>query len=146
MGFQKNDDFDSIGNKHLRYDYIFDGVFMGKYTTMGGAYANCLGNKSRHDCIASVGRYTAINGTAYMNRDHAQGLTTNHRILYDIFNGKPGCPTRLRDYLVPANKIVIGNDVMIGAQTFINASKVKSVGNGALIGVSLYSQAVILAG
>jgi aminocyclitol acetyltransferase len=113
---------------------MHDGVFIGKYVTTGGAYTNCLGNKSQHDCINSIGRYTSINGTSYMNVDHAQGLTTNHRVLYDMFSIKSKPPAKLNSFLVPSNRITIGSDVTIGARTFINASKVKTIGNGAIIG------------
>lgn len=124
LGFEETTDYIYKTGEFLEYDYAYDGVFVGKYTTGILAFANCLGRHAQHDVIESIGRYCAFNGKAYMNGDHAaSGLSICQRFTRDIDS-------------VITNKITIGHDVRIGANVFINASKVKSIGNGAIIGAN----------
>jgi aminocyclitol acetyltransferase len=132
--FVFGEDFTYIGTEYQKFDYIYDDVPIGRYSTNTDVFKNCLGSKSRHNCIKSIGRYVSIDARAYMNGDHkADSITTSQRFIRDL-SVLDGGSSNLKDYLVPYNKIEIGNDVWIGANTFINASKVKRIGNGAIIG------------
>lgn len=70
--------------------------------------------------VKSIGRYSSINHTAQVVADHNKFhlTTTNSR-----YSPPP-----------PRNRITIGNDIWIGANAVINASKVNHIGNGAIIG------------
>ena len=121
----------------LFYDFIWDGVFVGKFTPDFSVFSNCLGVHSRHNCITSIGRYCSFNGKAYMNGDHQmEGLTISQHFLRYVDSLQNKQLKKYNDYLEAYNKITIGNDVWIGANVFINASKVKSIGNGAMIGAN----------
>lgn len=106
-------------------DVIYDGVAIGRHSHGFFAYSDCLG-KSTKNYIESIGRYVSINKTAFMGKDHRMTLTTSHEV-YRL----AGREDLLKEQ--DENRVAIGNDVWIGANTFINASKVKSIGDGAII-------------
>jgi aminocyclitol acetyltransferase len=127
-----DNDYAYIGKNHLKYDYLYRGVPIGKWSFGLGVLNNCIGKTSKFDCIESIGRYGSCNGKAYMNIDHKQLLSINHEFNYEVTKScSPASGPK--DFLLMENKIKIGHDVWIGANTFINASKVKSIGNGAII-------------
>jgi aminocyclitol acetyltransferase len=126
---------------------VEDGTFstkIGKKTYFGEGVADAC----RNGCVKSIGRYTSINGTAKIQMDHQFNMSfvsdevigffsDEHRALFER--------ELLNDPKLPgtANKsqpLTIGNDVWLGAYSFINCSKVKNIGDGAIVG----SGAVVL--
>ena len=106
---------------------LYDGILIGKHSHGFFAYSDCLGISTKN-YIASIGRYVSINKTAFMGGDHRMSLTTSHEV-YRI----AGVEDEIKKEKTCKNRVEIGNDVWIGANTFINASKVKRIGNGAII-------------
>lgn len=70
--------------------------------------------------VKYVGRYSSINHTAQVVFDHNKTYLTTVNMRYT--------PIPVRE------RLSIGHDVWMGANVVINASKVKSIGNGAIIG------------
>lgn len=144
--------YDDVGGE-LPFDWEYcgldveDGAFstkIGKKTYFGEGIASAC--RSKH--IESIGRYTSINNTAYVQVDHQFNMSfvsdevvgffsDVHRALFEreLLNDSklPGTPSKSRS-------LTIGNDVWLGANSFINCSKVKSIGDGAIVG----SGAVVL--
>ncbi|MCL1797163.1 MAG: CatB-related O-acetyltransferase [Eggerthellaceae bacterium] len=137
-GFEEHKDFIVKTDGFLKYDCLWDGVFVGRFTTQSNTFANCLGIHSRHNCISSIGRYCVFNERAYMNGNHqSTGMTMSQYFMRYVDSiANPNETKNLNDYLEPYNRITIGNDVWIGAGAFINTSKVKSIGDGAIIGAN----------
>ncbi|WP_019851154.1 CatB-related O-acetyltransferase [Desulfitobacterium sp. PCE1] len=128
IGYSKNDDYCSYSE--LRNSgVVFDGVPLGKHTNGFSAYADCLGHTTK-DYIESIGSFCSINKTAFMGADHNFLLSTSHEVFRLNKLGKQRMPGGAA---VSANRVSIGSDVWIGANTFINASKVKTIGDGAVI-------------
>ena len=75
--------------------------------------------------ILSIGRYTSINKNLSIEASLYIGLSSSVRVLNDDVRSLK---------LWVANRIEIGHDVYIGANVFINQSKVKKIGNGAILG------------
>ena len=71
--------------------------------------------------VKSIGHYSSINRTVQVVADHSIHQLT-------IASCLSLAPT------AQANRLTIGHDVWIGANAVINASRVKSIGNGAIIG------------
>lgn len=72
--------------------------------------------------IESVGNYSSISHSFSYGRDHVFGISTSALV-----------GALISEEAVADKKLVIGNDVWIGANTFINCSKVKQIGDGAVI-------------
>lgn len=85
----------------------------------------------------SVGRYTSINETAYFQHDHPLNMIGTGRFqqLMSFENqGKYFARVKEDTHITnPGEKIVIGNDVWIGAGAFIDVSRCRSIGDGAII-------------
>ena len=109
------------------YDITLNGITIGRGTPVIDTFLQPNAEK----LFVSVGRYTSINPTLYVAFNHFIGLSTSFRVPNDDIR---------RQKLTVANRIEIGHDVYIGANVFINQSKVKRIGNGAIIG----SGAVVL--
>ncbi|GHU62239.1 hypothetical protein FACS189418_3260 [Clostridia bacterium] len=136
-GFVVNEDYLVKNDDLLEYDFVFDGVPIGKYTTGFSTFLNCIGQHSQHNCISSIGRYVSINGKAYMNGNHhVRSLTTCHRLERDVVSLNKLEKSGLNAHLESFHSIKIGSDVWIGANVFINASKVHTIGDGAIIGAN----------
>lgn len=96
----------------------------------------------KYDFIERIGHFTCINSTASIHCDHHANMMFMSDDIVEIFNdvNKALFEGRaLEDPKNPysvnkANKLVIGNDVWVGSYAFINCSKVKSIGDGAIIG------------
>lgn len=88
--------------------------------------------------VRSIGRFTSINETAYIHRNHAASMASSSMGLFDILQGADRKRYE-KAYVKDAHgrnfghKTAIGNDVWIGAYVFINASTVKSIGDGAIL-------------
>lgn len=122
-GMRKIEDFckwDSLCGQ----DIVYDGIHIGKHSHGFFAYSDCLGISTKN-YISSIGSFCSINKTAFMGADHKMGITTSHEVyrLAGIEYANENLQASVQ----------IGNDVWIGANTFINSSKVKHVGNGAII-------------
>lgn len=102
----------------------FDGVIVGKHSHGFLAYSDCLGVSTKN-YISEIGSFCSINKTAFMEADHKMGVTTSHEV-YRLAG------IEIKDSKEQA-RVAIGNDVWIGANTFINASKVSRIGDGAII-------------
>jgi acetyltransferase-like isoleucine patch superfamily enzyme len=79
--------------------------------------------------IKSIGRYCAINEKAYAHQNHIQ-LISQHSSLYKVINSSIYNDV----FKSQEQSCIIGNDVWIGANAFINTSSCHSIGDGAVIG------------
>jgi aminocyclitol acetyltransferase len=128
----------------MPFDWEYAGIPIGKKTYFSDGVANAC----REGYIKRIGRFASINGTAKIHVDHQFNMSfvsdevvgffsDVHRALFEreLLNDSklPGTPSKSRS-------LTIGNDVWLGANSFINCSKVKSIGDGAIVG----SGAVVL--
>jgi aminocyclitol acetyltransferase len=93
--------------------------------------------------LTSIGRFCSINDSAMIHHDHPTSSIATGRF-YGIMNPEDIMKFGQRataNMQNPAEKLRIGNDVWIGANTFINASRCHEIGDGAIIGAG----AVVLA-
>ncbi|MDU5511468.1 Mur ligase family protein [Enterococcus gilvus] len=121
-------DFSYADGREMNYPITLNGASIGKWSTGDGAFSNCLGNRSKYNCIKSIGNFTTINGSSRMNVDHVQKISVNNKFLSYLDGDATG-----KEYIIWPEGMTIGADVWIGANTYINASKVTSIGNGAII-------------
>lgn len=116
-------------------DSEYMGVKIGKGSYFG--YGLEEGFKGNH--IKSIGRFTSIATTAQIQDNHPMNMITtamlNEGFLDDV-NKKKWFDRAVECEKSPNKsfKVEIGHDVWIGANAFINASTVKKIGNGAIIG------------
>lgn len=84
-----------------------------------------------------VGRFTSINETAYFHHDHPLNMIGTGRFQQFLTpENQAKYYARVREDEHVTNrgeKIVIGSDVWIGANAFINVSRCRSIGDGAII-------------
>jgi acetyltransferase-like isoleucine patch superfamily enzyme len=78
----------------------------------------------------SIGRYCAINYSASANVNHVQLISQTYR-LYDVINSDAYTKTAAEKR---KQRLNIGNDVWICANSFINTSSCHNIGDGAVIG------------
>lgn len=108
-------------------DWNYNGVPVGKFTPLPEPFIHLI--REDYSEIIRIGRYCSINGRAYIKGNHAQMLSTNgflFALIYsDAYNNSDDVKNR---------GVLIGNDVWIGANAFINSSKVHCIGDGAIIG------------
>ena len=122
----------------LPFEWECFGVKIGRQTYFGAEYAGACQN----GYVKSIGHFTSVNGTAKMHVDHHFNMTFVSDDVVGFFseeNKKLFKEKVLTDKKNPyssdaSRKLVIGSDVWIGANSFINCSKVKSIGDGAIIG------------
>ncbi|GHU36468.1 hypothetical protein FACS1894105_06870 [Clostridia bacterium] len=134
---------DDIGGE-LPFDWELDGTPIGKWTYFGDGVASAIAN----GYVKSVGRFTSINSTAKIHVDHQFNMIFVSDEVVHLFTNEDQALFEQRlldDPKLPSttsksHELIIGNDVWIGANAFINCSKVKSIGDGAIIG----SGAVVL--
>lgn len=138
-GFRSIEDYALYGDigTELPFDWTLFGTKIGRQTYFGEGVVNACQN----GYIESIGRYTSINSTAVIHCDHHSNMTfvtdelddfftdENHAKFEKLCNLDPKHP-----YAYGKPKVTIGSDVWIGAHTFINCSKVVSIGDGAVIG------------
>ena len=128
--------FDDPGGE-LPFEWECYGARIGRQTYFGKGIANGC----EYGEIGSIGHFTSINNTAKIGVNHQLSMVfTSDDIMY-FFNDKnralydekvrsdPGHP-----YAFGKKCITIGSDVYIGANAFINASRVTSIGDGAIVG------------
>lgn len=114
LGYKQEDWF--VWSKEVNYDIVYNNVVLGKHFQL----CKALIRYDTYSYIQSVGRYSSINHTFGFGSDHSFNLSTSSRFSSPVSEKR--------------HKLEIGHDVWIGANTFINCSKVKKVGNGAVIG------------
>lgn len=138
-GFRDVEDYLSFSDvgKELPFDWELSGVPIGRQTYFGEGLAEACEN----GWIEKIGRYTSINGTASASVDHQRNMVFLSDELPRCFSGENKERFRQRYQADPSHpygagksRLTIGNDVWIGANTFINCSKVSSIGDGAVIG------------
>jgi acetyltransferase-like isoleucine patch superfamily enzyme len=120
---------DYINFNELRFpicDFEYHGCKIGKMTY---GY-QCFDPRIVENYFDSIGRYCSINIKSYANVNHpqfiAQGFQLYSKINSDVYNNSV---IEKMKY-----KFSIGNDVWIGANTFINLSGCHYIGDGAVIG------------
>ena len=128
--------FNDIGGE-IPFEWECFGVKIGRQTYFGeGMVSAC-----KNGYIKSIGHFTSINSTADVGVNHQLDMTfvsdDIERFFFD--KNKNMFRRRLQEnpkhpYALSKNPITIGNDVYIGAYSFINASKVTDIGDGAIIG------------
>lgn len=128
--------FSDIG-KELPFEWEYCGTRIGKQTYFGTGVAEAC----EDGYIESIGSYTSISGKVAIQGNHQLNMVFTSDELKRFFTDKnkeifekrcltdKGCP-----YGKGKRKIIIGNDVWIGANAFINCSKVTNIGDGAVIG------------
>jgi len=119
-------------------DYEYRGTRIGKWTYFGKAVQTAIEN----GYIQSIGRFTSINGSAMIHVDHQFNMAFVSDEIVNLFS--PAHKAMFRERLLADPKLpgtsnnshplTIGADVWIGANTFINCSRVTSIGDGAIIG------------
>ncbi|HFH9925018.1 CatB-related O-acetyltransferase [Weissella paramesenteroides] len=97
--------------------------------------------------IKSIGHFTSINGSVDIAVNHQLDMTFVSDDIQQLFTEENMSLFQKRllsntnhPYAYSKKPMIIGNDVYIGANAFINASKVTCIGDGAIIG----SGAVVL--
>ena len=125
LGFLEDRDYCSYTSLRSE-DIVYEGVSIGKHTNGFLAFSDSLGYGTK-DYIKSIGRFCSINKSAAIGADHNFFLSTSHEIFH--LNGSK----KYSNIDTSEKKITIGNDVWIGAGVFINSSKVKYIGDGAII-------------
>lgn len=138
-GFRDMEDYIAFSDKgkELPFDWECFGTKIGRQTYFGDAYVHAC----EYGYIQSIGRYTSINHKAVIHVDHhsnmsfvsddlAKFFTQENRTLFEErYRADPRHP-----YASGKKPVTIGNDVWIGANSFINCSKVTTIGDGAIIG------------
>ena len=121
----------------LPFEWDCYGAKIGRQTYFSEGFAGAC----EDGYIKSIGHFTSINGTAEMANDHQQNMTFVSDDVSDFFTdeNKEKFKNKYladpkRPYDVNQRQLTIGSDVWIGAYAFINCSKVKSIGDGAIIG------------
>lgn len=121
----------------LPFEWECHGVKIGRETYFGDMYTR--GCQYGH--IESIGHFTSINTTAMIQIDHQHNMVFTSDDIQDIFTEENQALFDNAILLDPKHpygkskpRVKIGNDVYIGARSFINASKVTSIGDGAIIG------------
>lgn len=138
-GFRDVEDYLSFPDvgKELPFDWELKGVPIGRQTYFGEGFAEACEN----GWIERIGRYTSINGTASASVDHQRNAVFLSDELPRCFTGENKALFRQRceadpghPYGTGKSRLTIGNDVWIGANAFLNCSKVTKIGDGAIIG------------
>lgn len=91
---------------------------------------------SHREYISKVGRYCSINHSCKFVWDHNIDMITTAQTRFSPTPGGGICGKRASSDIRFARRqrLTIGNDVWIGANAVINASKCHNIGNGAIIG------------
>ena len=113
------------------------GVPIGRETYFGQGYVQGC----QFGYLESIGHFTSINHTALVACDHQHNMVFTSDDLPELFTEENMDLYKSRKLIDPKHpggigkyRLIIGSDVYIGAHSFINASKVTSIGDGALIG------------
>jgi len=128
--------FNDLGGE-LPFEWECFGVKIGRQTYFGNGIAGGCEN----GYIESIGHFTSINSSADIGVNHQLSMTFTSDDIVHFFTAenKALFENKVRTdpqhpYAYGKNRITIGSDVYIGANAFINASRVTSIGDGAIIG------------
>jgi aminocyclitol acetyltransferase len=116
-----------------REDRVQSGILIGRYSYFPWSV------ETLELFVRSIGRFTSINETAYIHRNHPTNMVSTSMGIFDVLQGS-GRVRYEKQYVKNAHgrnlghKVAIGNDVWIGANVFICASTVKAIGDGAVLG------------
>lgn len=120
-------------NGHLPIDIVYKGDVKIGY----GSYFPYSKDIMKH--IGSIGRFSSIANSVIIQGNHSMNRITTSSLYpmlspnaRNIVNQTPSD----KDPLGTNRKVNIGNDVWIGANVFINASRCSSIGDGAIIGTA----------
>jgi len=130
--------FNDIGCE-LPFEWECYGVKIGRQTY----FSEWVAEACEEGLIEQIGHFTSINNSAKITVDHQLNMTFVSDEIKQFFNdeNKAKCKDiHLADpkhpYGLNKKRITIGNDVWFGAFSFINASRVESIGDGAIIATS----------
>jgi acetyltransferase-like isoleucine patch superfamily enzyme len=136
LGFKAFEDYYDKSNPYmwgLPIDWKFGDAEIGKCTFYNAAEFEFAARLF----FERVGRFSSINETAYFQHNHPMNMIGTGRFQQLFSFEKQGLyfqKIREDPHLGnPGEKIIIGNDVWIGANTFINTSKCRVIGDGAII-------------
>ena len=117
---------------HLPIDVEYNGTRIGC-----GSYFSF--NKKMFKHISSIGRFCSISSSAIIQGDHSMNRITTSS-LYPLLTKEAeyvkDTAASDKDPRGTNRTLSIGNDVWIGANVLINASKVAKIGDGAIIGAN----------
>lgn len=142
LGFKNAFDFYNWYDDIVPFDYVYNGVSIGKCSYFPRSFFSFMSDQQyngfKWSHIESIGRFVSINSTAQIHFDHEM-MALSTGIFSRILGEREDDYLRILEENKRKNtklieKTVIGNDVWIGANAFINLSKVKSIGDGAIIG------------
>ena len=142
--FKYIDDYvTNVNGEGLPFEWINFNTKIGKQTYFGDdVHCAC-----EDGYIESIGHFTSIHHNAVIAVNHQLDMSFTSNDIEDFFTEenaamfqKKLCSDSKHPYARSKNPMTIGNDVYIGANSFINASRVTSIGDGAVIG----SGAVVL--
>jgi len=121
----------------LPFEWSCHGVRIGRWTYFSDKVARACS----YGHIESIGQFTSINESVNIAGNHQLDMIFLSDDMHDFFTPEnealfkeklrtsPNHPhTRVRP------RVTIGNDVYIGANAFINSSRVSSIGDGVIIG------------
>ena len=135
--FQYADDYLAFyeHDSSLPFEWECHGIKVGRQTYSSEMFVKGC----EYGDIESFGHFTSINSTAMIQHDHPQNMVFMSDDIQEIFTNENKAlfkSKKLASHSLAENKnrTKIGNDVWIGAYSFINASKVTSIGDGAIIG------------
>lgn len=121
----------------LPFEWECHGVKVGRQTYFGDRFVKGC----KYGFIESFGHFTSINSSAMIQCNHPQSMIFMSDDIQEIFTNENKVLFENKYLADPkhpfaTNKkpVKIGSDVWIGAYSFINASKVTSIGDGAIIG------------
>lgn len=136
MGFKAIEDYYDKTNPYmwgLPVDWKYGTASIGKCTF----YNSVEFDFAARMFFESVGRFTSINETAYFQHDHPLNMIGTGRfqqLMSFEDQGRYFQKVREDSHITnPGEKLVIGNDVWIGAGVFIDVSRCRSIGDGAII-------------
>ena len=109
-------------------DTNYKGCSVGKYTY---GYETFL-NTTQEGGVSRIGRFCSINSTARIGSNHFLNTVSSHPFFYRGSCSNNDYQIKREKLLNRAGKIIIGNDVWIGAYTVIIAGV--TIGDGAVIG------------
>jgi len=121
----------------LPFERECHGVRVGRETYFGDGIVGACKN----GYIESIGHFTSISGSADMGVNHQLGMVFTSDDIAELFTEENKAlferetrSDRRHPYAYGKERMTIGSDVYIGANAFINASKVTKIGDGAVIG------------
>ncbi len=127
----------SAQGEALPFEWECHGVKVGRETYFGDMFVDGC----KYGYIESIGHFTSINIHAMIQSDHQQNMIFTSDDIQEFFTEENNALYESKYLADPKHpfatnkkRITIGSDVWIGANSFINASKVTSIGHGAMIG------------